>query len=118
MAKGFLLVFSITSRRSLDEARVLREKILRCKDAEKVAMVLVGNKCDLKNERQVEHSDGLDLAKQWGCPFYETSAKLQLNNESCFHELVREIRKFDKDSNDDSTKKKHKPFRFGDCVIL
>jgi len=117
--KGFLLVFSITSRRSLDEARVLREKILRCKDAEKVAMVLVGNKCDLKNERQVEYNDGLDLAKQWGCPFFETSAKLQLNNESCFHELVREIRKFDRENEDDPNKRKHKTFRFRDhCVIL
>ena len=28
-----------------------------------------------------------------GCAFYETSARLKINNETCFFELVREIRK-------------------------
>jgi len=113
--KGFLLVYSITLPRTLDEARILREKILRCKDADKVAMVLVGNKCDLKNERLVDYNDGLELAKQWGCPFFETSAKLQLNNESCFNDLVREIRKFEKENKIHDVKKEK---RVRLCAIL
>merc|ERR1712228_211611 len=83
----------ITSRPTFDEVSTLYDKILRTKDTDKVPIVLVGNKCDLKDERQVEYVEGADLAKQWGCSFFETSAKIKLNNEACFFELVREIRK-------------------------
>jgi len=91
--KGFLLVYSITSRPSFDGVSILYDKILRTKDAAHVPVVLAGNKVDLKSERQVEYNDGANLAKKWNCPFFETSAKIKLNNEVCFFELVREIRK-------------------------
>merc|ERR1711994_264304 len=76
-----------------EEVSVLYDKILRTKDTDKVPIGLVGNKCDLKDERDVEYIEGADLAKQWGCSLFETSAKIKLNNEACFFELVREIRK-------------------------
>jgi len=117
--KGFLLVYNIISRPTFDEVSVLYDKILRTKDAVKVPVVLVGNKCDLKDERQVEYQEGADLAKQWGCPFFETSAKIKLNNEACFFELVREIRREQKKLAGSSTSKK-KIFNFDKlkCVIL
>lgn len=40
----------------------------------------MGNKCDLESERQVQFSEGQELAKKWGCTFYETSAKTKMNN--------------------------------------
>jgi len=64
----------------------------RVKDAEKVPMVLVGNKCDLDAERQVTTQEGEERAKQWACPFFETSAKTRVNVEESFFQLVREIR--------------------------
>jgi len=103
--KGFLLVYNITSRPTFDEVSILYDKILRTKDTDKVPVVLAGNKADLKDERQVEYNDGANLAKQWNCPFFETSAKIKLNNEACFFELVREIRKQTKSTN----KQKPKP---------
>jgi len=111
--KGFLLVYNIISRPTFDEISILYDKILRTKDTDKVPVVLVGNKCDLKDERQVEYSEGAELAKQWACPFFETSAKIKLNNEACFFELVRQIRRMTKpDGKKKSDKKK------GGCVIL
>jgi len=110
--KGFLLVYNITSRPTFDEVSVLHEKILRTKDTDKVPIVLVGNKCDLKDERQVEYTEGAELAKKWNCPFFETSAKIKLNNEACFFELVREIRKLDKATPIKAVKKK------STCTIL
>jgi len=117
--KGFLLVYNIISRPTFDEVSVLYDKILRTKDAVKVPVVLVGNKCDLKDERQVEYQEGADLSKQWSCPFFETSAKIKLNNEACFFELVREIRREQKKLAGSSTSKK-KIFNFDKlkCVIL
>jgi hypothetical protein len=37
----------------------------------------------------------LITAAKWGCPFYEASAKERINNEACFFDVVREIRKQD-----------------------
>jgi GTPase KRas protein len=90
--EGFLCVYSITSRASFDEITTFREQILRVKDKESVPMIIVGNKCDLENERQVTQSEGRDLARSFSCNFMETSAKTRVNVEEAFHDLVREIR--------------------------
>jgi len=91
--QGFLCVFAITSRSSFEEISSFREQILRVKDADRVPMVVVGNKSDLESERQVSKAEGQDLAKNFNCPFMETSAKTRINVEESFFELVREIRK-------------------------
>ena len=42
-------------------------------------MVLVGNKCDLEEERVVGKDQGLNLARQFSnCTFMETSAKAKI----------------------------------------
>ena len=87
------MVYAITSRSSFDEIVTFKEQILRVKDKDKVPMVLVGNKCDLESERQVTTGEGQDLAKSFGCPFFESSAKTRINVEESFFSLVREIRK-------------------------
>ena len=71
-------------------------------------MVLVGNKCDLEEERQVTAVEGQDLAKSFGCPIYETSAKARINVEEAFYELVREIRKDNQSKNGGATSNKKK----------
>lgn len=42
-------------------------------------MVLVGNKCDLEEERVVGKDQGGNLARQFNCVFMETSAKSKIN---------------------------------------
>lgn len=42
-------------------------------------MVLVGNKCDLEDERVVGKEHGVNLARQFNCAFMETSAKAKIN---------------------------------------
>jgi len=42
-------------------------------------MVLVGNKCDLEEERVVGKDQGSNLARQFNCVFMETSAKSKIN---------------------------------------
>lgn len=41
-------------------------------------MVLVGNKCDLEEERAVGKDQGINLARQFNCAFMETSAKAKI----------------------------------------
>jgi len=90
--EGFMLVYSITSMDSFEELSTFRNQILRTKDADKVPMILVGNKSDLEQYRQVPTSVGANLAAQWGIPFQETSAYTRANVEHAFYNLVREIR--------------------------
>mmetsp|Transcript_40497 Transcript_40497/g.66523 ORF Transcript_40497/g.66523 Transcript_40497/m.66523 type:complete len:198 (+) Transcript_40497:56-649(+) len=93
--QAFLVVYSITSRQSFEEAIIMREKILRCKEEEEPPIVLVGNKCDLEEQRQVQDTEGDSLIKEWGdnSQFYETSAKEKINHEECFYAAVRLVRK-------------------------
>ena len=58
---------------------VLWEQTLRVKDADDIPMVLVGNKCDLEDERVVGKDQGMNMARQFGsCAFMETSAKAKI----------------------------------------
>ncbi|KAF9039114.1 P-loop containing nucleoside triphosphate hydrolase protein [Panaeolus papilionaceus] len=39
--------------------------------------------------RQVSEAQGEALAKEWSCPFFEASAKLDINVTECFYQLTR-----------------------------
>jgi GTPase KRas len=41
--------------------------------------------------------EGRQLARQFGCKFIETSAKSRINVDNAFYDIVREIRKYNKD---------------------
>lgn len=77
--QGFVLVYSITAQSTFNDLQDLREQILRVKDTEEVPMVLVGNKCDLEDERVVGKDQGIALARSFNCAFMETSAKAKIN---------------------------------------
>lgn len=90
--KGFLLVYSVTDANSLKELLALREQVLRIKDSDSVPMVLIGNKCDLDDDRVVSIDDGISVSHEWGLvPFYETSAMYKTNVDEAFVDVVRQI---------------------------
>jgi len=90
---GFLCVYSVIYAVSFNEVKPLYEHILRVKDCEKVPFVLVGNKSDLADMREVTTEQGLQLAASLDCKLLESSAKTRTNVVESFHELVREIKK-------------------------
>ncbi|KAI5278575.1 Gtpase Hras [Manis pentadactyla] len=89
--EGFLCVFAINNTKSFEDIHQYREQIKRVKDSDDVPMVLVGNKCDLA-ARTVESRQAQDLARSYGIPYIETSAKTRQGVEDAFYTLVREIR--------------------------
>ncbi|XP_067424962.1 GTP-binding protein Di-Ras2 [Emydura macquarii macquarii] len=91
ISKGhaFILVYSVTSRQSLEELKPIYEQICQIKgDVESIPIMLVGNKSDENQNREVESSDGEAMAKKWKCAFMETSAKLNHNVKELFQELL------------------------------
>ncbi|KAF9306299.1 Ras GTPase [Podila verticillata] len=96
--EGFLLVYSITSRNSFEEISTFYQQILRVKDKDFFPIILVANKCDLEVERQVSTHEGRELAKQFNSRLIETSAKQRINVDESFYNLVREIRRFNKET--------------------
>ncbi|TKC49841.1 hypothetical protein EI555_011802 [Monodon monoceros] len=91
--EGFLCVFAINNSKSFADINLYREQIKRVKDSDDVPMVLVGNKCDLPT-RTVDTKQAHELAKSYGIPFIETSAKTRQGVEDAFYTLVREIRQY------------------------
>ncbi|EMP38287.1 Ras-related protein R-Ras2 [Chelonia mydas] len=89
--EGFLLVFSVTDRGSFEEIYKFQRQILRVKDRDEFPMILVGNKADLDHQRQVTQEEGQQLARQLKVTYMEASAKIRLNVDQAFHELVRVI---------------------------
>ncbi|ETN69256.1 Ras family protein, partial [Necator americanus] len=88
---GFILVYSINDRSSLNELKEIRDTIVRLKQHANIPMVVVGNKTDLP--RMIPTSAGRDLSKLFGCSFYEASAKLNENVSEIFTDCVRQISK-------------------------
>lgn len=75
-------------------------------------MVLVGNKCDLIDQRVITNEQGESLARKFGgCTFLEASAKTKSNVDQIFHDLIRQI---NVSRPVDPTQKKKK----GACMLL
>ncbi|XP_069674762.1 GTP-binding protein Di-Ras2 isoform X1 [Periplaneta americana] len=92
ISKGhaFILVYSVTSRQSLEELRPIWDVIREMKGADLAAIpvMLVGNKCDEVENREVQTTEGESEASRWGCNFMETSAKTNHNVKELFQELL------------------------------
>ena len=56
-------------------------------------MVLVGNKCDLEDKRQVSYEEGKELADKNDFLFFESSAKDGTNVDEIFTNSAKEIAK-------------------------
>mmetsp|Transcript_5918 Transcript_5918/g.14029 ORF Transcript_5918/g.14029 Transcript_5918/m.14029 type:complete len:195 (+) Transcript_5918:40-624(+) len=95
---GYVLVFSITSRQSLDTLSQVNDVLLNTLgDApeDQVPRVLVGSMKDLDNMRQVSHEEASAFARSIGVPYVECSSKTGENVADVFHTLLKEIEKDD-----------------------
>jgi len=110
--EGFIICYSITDRQSFEEAVEYRKLITKVRNSDDIPIVLVGNKFDLESSRKVSQEEGQALARQYGCPFFETSATLRYYVDDTFHALVREIRLKEKEMTKALNKKRHNGSRW------
>ena len=84
------MVYDITKKESFDNLQSWLNDIQQYAE-EDVGIILVGNKVDLENQRQVQKTDGEDWAKKLEVPFLETSAKDAQNVDDAFTKMVERL---------------------------
>jgi small GTP-binding protein len=77
-AAGIVLAYSIIDRTSFENVERWMQQIETHAPPD-VSKVLLATKCDLDFERQVQKEEGALIAKKYGIPFIEVSAKNDLN---------------------------------------
>jgi len=90
-ANGVIVVYDVTDRDSFEAVERWMGEIKRLAGAG-VARILVGNKCDMTSAREVDYTEGKELADQLGIGFVEASAKNNLKVEEAFLDLSRDIK--------------------------
>ncbi|XP_069722496.1 ras-like protein family member 12 isoform X2 [Phaenicophaeus curvirostris] len=95
-ANVFLVVYSIDDRKSFESCqRYLEVLALHARGCQhRCPMLLLGNKLDMEQYRQVSAAEGMSLARRFACLFYEVSACQDFTRvQHVFHEAVREVRR-------------------------
>jgi len=89
-AVGALLVYDITRKETFLHVMKWLDEV-RNNSSKNIVVILIGNKKDLENKRQVSYEEGEQLAKENGLLFLEVSAKTALNVEEAFFQSARQI---------------------------
>ena len=87
-AHGILLLYDVTNRdsfKNLESWLIEIEKNAK----EKVLKILIGNKCDLTEDREISEEEGKAFALRNGMEFMETSAKMNTNVSEAFETLAK-----------------------------
>ena len=89
-SNGCFIVYDITNEASFNNIENWYEQIQK-ETSSDLPILLVGNKCDLEDERKVPIEKGKEKAKNLNCAFFETSALKKINIDKIFEELVNNI---------------------------
>ncbi|MCY3411265.1 MAG: GTP-binding protein [Candidatus Heimdallarchaeota archaeon] len=89
-AKGTIIVFDLTRRETFEHVKSWTEESKA--EADDQLLLLIGNKHDLEDEREVSFSQAKELSEQLGfIDYIETSAKTGVNVEEAFRQLGKEL---------------------------
>ncbi|CAI2380263.1 unnamed protein product [Moneuplotes crassus] len=86
---GAICVYDVTDRESFNSIQDWVDQLKNYSDEEPV-LLLIGNKCDKKEEIDVMPEEGERLAISLNAAFYETSALTGFNIE-CIDKLIQEV---------------------------
>ncbi|TMS15185.1 Ras-related protein Rab-26 [Larimichthys crocea] len=90
-AHALLLLYDVTNKTSFDNIQAWLTEIHEYAQQD-VVLMLLGNKADATHERVVKREDGERLAKEFGVPYMETSARSGLNVELAFTAVAKELK--------------------------
>ena len=114
-SKGALVVYDITQKKTFENIEKWINDLKAAGDP-KITIILIGNKNDLDDKRQVSKDQGEEKARSFGCAFLETSAYSGDNIDKAFNLMVKEI--YEKFSNDSTGEDELAPGSNGEDVKL
>jgi len=88
-AEAGILVFDVTRKETYENIENWYNEIKEITPS--ISLILVGNKIDLEDQRQVSHEEGEELAKKLSLPYIETSAKTGENINDAFRMLALQL---------------------------
>lgn len=101
-AMGILLVYDVTDEKSFGNIRNWIRNIEQ-HASESVNKILIGNKCDLADQRVITEEAGRALAAEYGLKFMECSAKGAINVDEAFITLAKDIKARTLDNDGDAS---------------
>ena len=94
-ADGIIFTYDITKKKTFDN---LKNWLIEAENkTNNYKSIIVGNKIDLEKKREVTYDLGYNLANKKNCLFLETSAKIDINVQDVFIDLLKEIIKNQKE---------------------
>ena len=90
-AHGIIVVYDVTDKESYKNIDTWMNEVEK-HASDNVSRILVGNKSDLEDSRQVSTDEGKELADTYNIRFVETSAKESANVEEAFTLMTKEIK--------------------------
>ena len=91
-ANGIALIYDVTDKNSCSKIKYWIEQIKSNISEKDISLVLLGNKCDMK-EREVSQQQGKEMAQELNISYFETSAKTGKGINEAFEHLAKEIMK-------------------------
>ena len=109
-AHGILLLYDVTNK---DSFKNLENWLIEIEknSSEKVLKILLGNKCDLSDDREISQEDGKAFAVRNGMEFMETSAKMNTNVNEAFETLGKLMIEFNSKNNNKTQQGENKTFK-------
>jgi len=115
-ADGIILMYDITNRESFDTISKWWDDILNNKEKD-FPVILVGNKCDLEDERKVQKEEGESIANKLNTKFFETSNKDGINIEESLRELINMVLNYNSNGIISSHKLSKKKMKRKRCIF-
>ena len=107
-SKGVLIVYDITSKNSFDKIEKWLSEVKE-KAGNDIKFIIIGNKVDLSEKREVTLKEATEKAMTLNCPLMETSALNSTNVQKAFRDLLIQIYvDFKQKADRDSKEKKKK----------
>jgi len=89
-AHGMIVVCAINDRRSFENIRIWLASIKESAE-EDIQIILVANKCDLQEEREVPSEEIRAKAEEHRLEYFETSSKENTNVNEAFDKIIQKI---------------------------
>jgi len=102
---GVLLVYDVTDEHSFMNIRSWMNNIEQHAN-DSILRVIIGNKCDMAEDRVIPTDRGKQIADEYNVPFYETSAKTNINVQKVFIDIATNIIKNNFTDNEEEENKK------------